>query len=406
LLDAGAEPNAMDFSDSTPLLALAYASAGERQLICADVLLKAGADASLENEFGWSSLHVAHNQKNNALMKLLVSHVHQSYLDTFDAEKPRNLENRKYIERNGAHNRIPLELRESILCGGHSIEHIAKWLNNRLASETTDPPRVVVLCGAGISTNAGIPDFRSPGTGLYNDPKLRSAFDAQGFRKDPSSLWEFARRLHCGLDDGSIRPTASHFFLRLLQSKGLLLRIFTQNIDGLEIAAGVPAASVVESHGTMNRAKCTRCGYSANMDDVKRDLATTDCATVLPTCPFCGAVLRPAVTMFGEELPKTFDRRRAADIGLADLLIVMGTSLVVYPFAGLVNQVGPLVPRLLINNKLTGPFQHLPSASSAGATRSYRDAAAVGDCDAGVRSLCEALGWADDLDKLIANYER
>jgi NAD-dependent deacetylase sirtuin 2 len=143
--------------------------------------------------------------------------------------------------------------------------------------------------------------------------------------------------------------------------------------------------------------------------------------------------------MFGEPLPQRFREFSLADMRNADLVIVMGTSLVVYPFAGLLNEAGALAPRLLLNKQLCGPFQMLQkgsvgagssaseggdeatrkmggeehntgasyrtaASSNMGATSSFRDAAFEGDCDTGVRQLCDALGWRDELEQLVSSF--
>merc|ERR1712164_153246 len=106
--------------------------------------------------------------------------------------------------------------------------------------------------------------------------------------------------------------------------------------------------------------------------------------------------------MFGEPLPQRFFELQLADTAACDLLLVIGTSLVVYPVAGITKLVGSVVPRLLLNDKLTGPFQALADRgepnSDPGSTSNFRDAAFVGDCDDGVLQLCDALGWRDELE--------
>eukprot|EP00037_Helgoeca_nana_P010024 m.88060 g.88060 ORF g.88060 m.88060 type:complete len:818 (-) comp19962_c0_seq7:1953-4406(-) len=406
LLDAGADVNAVDYSDATPLIVVAYRPPSISQWDCAKTLLSAGADVTCENEFGWSALHVAASTANDTLLTLLTARTPADYLATFDPSKLRDMTRKVYVRRCGAHNRIPLNLRRAVLGGDHTATGIAGWLTRRLAA-SPDRPRIVALVGAGISTNAGIPDFRSPVTGLYSDEKFRTAFDSESFRQDPTVLWTLARDVFGGVQDGTITPTPSHHFLRLLYDRGLLARVYTQNVDGLEVVAGVPAELVVEAHGSMQSAYCEQCGDAADMAEIWRDLRAQDEIETTPLCRRCGPKsvepYRPAITFFGERLPSQFEEHRRTDLANADLVIVMGTSLVVYPFAGLVNEVGPLVPRLLLNNKLTGPFQLLGDAAGAfGDTAPYRDAVWTGDCDEGAQQLCDALGWRAELDALVA----
>ena len=432
LVKAGADVSQLDYSDATPLVFAAYEPASTAQLQCVTLLLAAGSDPTIENEFGWSPLHVACSKGNGRLAVLLRKHASAPYLATFDPEKPRDLSSKKYTTHRGGHNRIPLGVRKSVLRNDHGVGGIAGWLQRRVSAAdagTAPRPQIVVMTGAGISTNAGIPDFRSPKTGMYSHPRFRTAFDAAGFQQDPSALWTLATDVFGGVRDGSIAPTPAHCFLRLLHKKGLLLRNYTQNIDGLEVAAGVPDDLVVEAHGTIRTAHCVLCGHRPAMaqlwhellvnrratlagaaDDAASAIADTtpDAVSATPTCSRCGpgAPYRPDVVMFGESLPTRFTACQHDDVASCDLLIVMGTSLVVYPFAGLANQVGPVVPRLLLNNTLTGPFQLLEQADNAtggdiGGSAAFRDAAHIDDCDSGVNALCDALGWRAELDSIV-----
>ncbi|RKO95511.1 SIR2-domain-containing protein, partial [Caulochytrium protostelioides] len=119
-------------------------------------------------------------------------------------------------------------------------------------------PRIVVLSGAGISTAAGIPDFRTPGTGLYANlakyrlPAPEAIFDLNYFRMRPDAFWTLAREL----DPSRYVPTYTHFFIRALHEQGWLLRNYTQNIDMLERKAGIPEDLLVEAHGTFATARC------------------------------------------------------------------------------------------------------------------------------------------------------
>jgi len=118
----------------------------------------------------------------------------------------------------------------------------------------------------------------------------------------------------------------------------------------------------------------------------------------VPHCPLCDGIIRPNVTFFGESLPKTFHEHSLRDLKEADLLIVIGTSLKVYPFAALVNDVSPTTPRLLFNLEEAGPFQGISEASDEARVsgKYYRDVAFLGQCDAGVEKLAELLGWQHD----------
>jgi NAD-dependent deacetylase len=179
----------------------------------------------------------------------------------------------------------------------------------------------VALTGAGVSTESGIPDFRSAG-GVWAefDPYEVGSIDA--FRRDPARVWEFyALRLGVLAD---ARPNDAHRALARLEAAGLLDAVITQNVDRLHAAAG--SRDVIEVHGSIDRAECLACG--AEVSDLRGLLP-------LPRCPRCGTVLKPGVVMFGELLPEVAVDRATRLARGAALLLVIGSSLEVWPVAGL-----------------------------------------------------------------------
>ncbi|AEO65595.1 uncharacterized protein THITE_68068 [Thermothielavioides terrestris NRRL 8126] len=257
--------------------------------------------------------------------------------------------------------------------------------------------RIVVMTGAGISTAAGIPDFRSPDTGLYANlaaldlPEPEAVFDLGFFRQNPAPFYALARELYPG---ARYRPTIAHVFVALLARKGLLRMLFTQNIDCLERAAGVPPHLVVEAHGSFATQSCIDC--KAPFADGERMRACVARGEP-PRCETCGGLVKPDIVFFGEALPRDFFEKSAA-VKEADLILVMGTSLQVHPFAGLPNMADPEVPRVLFNLQQVGSF----------GTRAD-DVMVLGDCDAGVRMLADELGWREELEsswrKLVGDEE-
>jgi len=210
------------------------------------------------------------------------------------------------------------------------------------------------MTGAGISVSAGIPDFRSPGTGLYDNlqkyklPTPEAIFHIDYLRKHPRAFFTLAKELF----PGAYSPTASHFFAKLLADKGCLLRCYTQNIDGLEILAGVEPELLVQAHGGFQNSHCIDCGKEHSTEFVRDAVMKED----IPLCQdgSCGGIVKPDVVFFGESLPERFFRLVKEDFEQCDLLIVMGTSLKVHPFAGLISKVKQHVPRLLMNNERVG----------------------------------------------------
>jgi len=185
---------------------------------------------------------------------------------------------------------------------------------------------VVALTGAGVSTESGIPDFRSP-TGIWSevDPFEVATIDA--FRSDPARVWEFYARRFRSLVDAE--PNAAHEALAELEHRGLVAAVVTQNIDLLHERAG--SREVVEVHGSIRSAVCTRCGANEPLATVLAILE--DGGT--PSCPSCGAVLKPGVVLFGELLPVAAIERATALARGAGLVLVVGSSLEVWPVAGL-----------------------------------------------------------------------
>ncbi|XP_060923920.1 NAD-dependent protein deacetylase sirtuin-3, mitochondrial isoform X2 [Limanda limanda] len=265
-----------------------------------------------------------------------------------------------------------------------TLEDIAKHLRER------QHQRVVVMAGAGISTPSGIPDFRSPGSGLYDNlqqydlPYAEAIFEIGFFHQNPRPFFALARELY----PGNYQPNRSHHFVRLLQKKGRLLRMYTQNIDGLERMAGIPPELLVEAHGTFATATCTVCCRKYEGQDLRPDVMSGR----VPRCPTCHGVVKPDIVFFGEELPRHFFKH-VTDFPLADLLIVMGSSLEVEPFASLAGAVRSSVPRLLINREVVGSFAW---------SRRPQDVVQLGDVVSGVQALVGALGWTQELDQLMA----
>jgi NAD-dependent deacetylase len=202
----------------------------------------------------------------------------------------------------------------------------------------------VVLTGAGVSTESGIPDFRSA-TGIWTqyDPMEYASISA--FGRDPAKVWDFyAKRLDV-LSDA--RPNAAHLALAELEERGLVRAIVTQNVDRLHDLAG--SRDVVEVHGSIRTASCPRDGTTLAFDEVVARLP-------VPTCPECGAVVKPDVVMFGELLPAEAIDRATALAREAPLLLVVGSSLEVWPVAGLPDETLRAGGRLAIVNRDPTPY--------------------------------------------------
>jgi NAD-dependent SIR2 family protein deacetylase len=251
--------------------------------------------------------------------------------------------------------------------------------------------KVIVMCGAGISVSAGIPDFRSPGTGLYSQlaayklPTPEAIFELNYFRQRPEAFYKLCREMW----PNTFKPTDAHRFIKLLHDKGKLLRCFTQNIDSLERIAGLPVDRVVAAHGNFDSATCIDTGRKVPIDEVEQCIKGSMPWKQLHEKHKVSRV-KPDIVFFGEALPDRFFECAKKDFPLCDLLIVMGTSLQVHPFAGLVHNTKS--PRVLINRDRVGPFRFGAKGAS--------DFFFQGDCDMACNLTADLLGWQDDVQKL------
>jgi NAD-dependent deacetylase len=188
---------------------------------------------------------------------------------------------------------------------------------------------VVALTGAGISVPSGIPDFRSPGSGLWErvDPMEVAHIDA--FRRDPARFWSFYGERFATLADK--QPNGAHRALVELERRGVLDAVITQNIDMLHRRAGT--RELVEVHGSIATCTCPRCRGSVPLEDARALLLSA--SDGVPRCEVCARALKPEVVLFGEMLPEQALARARVLCERADVLLCIGSSLEVHPVAGL-----------------------------------------------------------------------
>ncbi len=196
------------------------------------------------------------------------------------------------------------------------IEILRQWVR--------ESRRLVFFGGAGVSTESGIPDFRST-DGLYHQQYRyppETILSHRFFLRDPEEFFRFYReKMLCP----SARPNRAHRVLAQWEREGRLSAVITQNIDGLHQAAG--SRNVLELHGSVHRNHCMECGRFFGLDAILESEG-------VPHCP-CGGILKPDVVLYEEPLDENVTRRAVQAIGEADLLMVGGTSLAVYPAAGM-----------------------------------------------------------------------
>ncbi|KAG0380387.1 NAD-dependent histone deacetylase sir2 [Mortierella sp. AD032] len=288
----------------------------------------------------------------------------------------------------------------------HSLEHVVNLLKTS--------KRIMVLTGAGVSVSCGIPDFRSK-DGIYSrlsefeldDPQ--QMFDLDFFRERPEIFYSFAREIF----PSNFTPSPSHYFIKLLEDNGKLLRNYTQNIDTLEQKAGIH--SVLQCHGSFATASCVRCKNQVQGDEIKESIFKQEVAYCKvckkPTPPPKArkrskakfdfddedddsdeddednrALMKPDIVFFGEKLPQVFDRSLIEDRDLVDLLIVIGSSLKVAPVSDIMHQLPNNVPQILINRTPNNQMDF--------------DVQLLGNCDTIVAELCRMVGWELKHDKL------
>jgi NAD-dependent deacetylase len=186
--------------------------------------------------------------------------------------------------------------------------------------------KIVFFTGAGISTESGIPDFRSANSGLWNDKDMIDFFGLDNFFNKPSDFYSlFIKKFELFL---KAQPNTSHYFISKLEEQGKVLSTITQNIDGLHQKSG--SNKIIELHGNMNESSCTNCN---NRIKTKQVFNMIKKGINPPLCPICKGLIKPDVVFFGENLPAEALENAVERSKDCDLFIVMGSSLVVMPAA-------------------------------------------------------------------------
>jgi len=226
-------------------------------------------------------------------------------------------------------------------------------LLQRAATLLRNSSRTVVLTGAGISTPSGIPDFRSPTSGLWATFDPLDVASVWSFHEAPERFYAWMRPLVRQILDA--RPNSAHLALARLEAGNLIHGIITQNIDGLHQRAGQRPANVIELHGTSAFAVCLTCGERLPIDEALARLADDPA----PNCEKCGGYLKPATISFGQAMPEDEMQRAAEACADCEIFIAAGSSLVVHPAASLPSLARRNGARLIIINRTPTPLDEI-----------------------------------------------
>lgn len=291
-----------------------------------------------------------------------------------------------------------------------TLEGLIKYIKDGHAK------KIVFLTGAGTSVAAGIPDFRTPKIGLYANlakyklPYPERIFEVDYFDSNPGPFFEISHNIMPGM----FKPVTAHYFPVLLNNHGLLQRLYTQNIDSLDLLAGLPIDKCIEAHGSYSFLTCRKCGQKSEFADYKEEFASGK----VVYCKECKeGVMKPDIVFYGEDLPQRFHAFCESDFSQADLLIIMGTSLTVSPCCVLPGYCSDNCVRVLINNQPAGACQEKIKVDKDGVAYNVyakknphlltyncitntRDIFLNGDLQETCMKIIEGLGWTEELKKI------
>jgi NAD-dependent deacetylase len=233
---------------------------------------------------------------------------------------------------------------------GEVIEMVCGWVGQSM--------RIVALTGAGVSTDSGIPDFRGPQGVWTKDPMAERLSNIHYYLADPE-VRKLSWKSRLDHPAWHARPNTAHDALVALERHGKLHALITQNIDGLHQRAGTSPDKVIEVHGTMREVMCMSCDWRGPMEPVLDRVCGGE---EDPACERCGGILKSATISFGQPLEPHVISRALRSAEEADLLLAVGTSLQVYPVAGVVPSAKASGARIVIVNAEPTPFDDLADA--------------------------------------------
>ena len=254
---------------------------------------------------------------------------------------------------------------------------------------------ITFITGAGISTGAGIPDFRSRGGCFeqvrikYNMSQPEDLFEINSFIQNPYPFYDFCK----GFNIENCKPTKSHLFMGFLCKKNIVRKIYTQNVDGLELKAGIPEDKIVFAHGKITEAACPRCGKYYDINLLRDEYVMKD---KILYCERCNKVpIKPIVIFYGQSLPISFFLSFFG-VYFSDLSFIMGTSLKVYPFSGLVYKLPKNSWRILINKEKAGDKYEDNRLDFD--NKCKKDLFLEGNADDVIMKLVKDVGWEDEFN--------
>jgi NAD-dependent SIR2 family protein deacetylase len=276
----------------------------------------------------------------------------------------------------------------------NKVEHTNKYQEIVEGLKNNQFKEIMFITGAGISTAAGIPDFRSKDGCFaqvqkkYNLSYPEELFQLSSFKLNPAPFYDFCK----GFNIDGCKPTKTHLFMGYLCTKGILKKIYTQNVDGLELKAGVPLDKIVFAHGKITEAACPSCWKSYDINVLRDEYVMKD---KIMYCTICKTPIKPKVIFYGESLPLKFYLNYLFIPG-CDLAFIMGSSLRVSPFNQLPGKVSSGAWRVFVNKEEVDDVFDFENTYS-------KDLFLEGYTDEIVEKLVKDVGWEDDFNNYCEN---
>ena len=277
---------------------------------------------------------------------------------------------------------------------GNNVEHINKYQEIIDGFKNNRFNKIMFITGAGISTAAGIPDFRSKDGCFaqvqkkYNLSYPEQLFQISSFKKNPRPFYDFCK----GFNIDNCKPTKTHLFMWYLCKKKIVKKIYTQNVDGLELKAGVPYDKMVFAHGKITEAGCPNCKKEYDINILRDEYVMKD---KIMYCNFCKTPIKPKVIFYGECLPLNFLLNFCCIVGY-DLAFIMGTSLKVFPFNRLPGKLPKSTWRIFVNKENVFNIFNFDNIYS-------KDLFLEGYTDKIIEQIVKDIGWEEDFNNYCEN---